>query len=79
MAKSRVIRLRVLERLWEKESKDAVEIMIDPHATFLQLGEVEGIASKAGFQHIYSFVYSRESGLREQIRRGAPETFPAKP
>jgi hypothetical protein len=72
--------LRALESLWNDKSKDAVvDIMIDPHATFLQLGESEGLVSKAGFQHARTFVYSRESGMREQILRNPSERYSAKP
>jgi biopolymer transport protein ExbD len=71
--------LRTLETLWNAKSNDVVDIMIDPHATFLQLGEVEGLIGKAGFQRVNAFVYSRESGMREKILRNPPERYPAKP
>jgi hypothetical protein len=72
--------LRALENLWNEKSKNlVVDIMVDPHATFLQLGETEGLVSKAGFQHWRAFVYSRESGMREQIIRNPSERYSAKP
>lgn len=71
--------LRTLETLWNANSRDAVvDIMIDPHTTFLQLGEAEGLVSKAGFQHTNVFVYSRESNMRERIIRNPPEHYSAK-
>jgi hypothetical protein len=72
--------LRALGSLYNESTKDStVEIMVDPHATFLQLGDAEGIVSKAGFSHSRSFVYSHESGMREQIVRNPSERYSPKP
>ena len=71
--------LRALEILFDKSKDSIVDIMIDPQGTFLQLGESEGLVSKAGFQHVRAFVYSRESGMREQILRNPSERYSPKP
>lgn len=55
-------------RLWSPSLRvSSIDIMVDAHASFLQMGQAQGLASKAGFQEINIFVFDIESGLRERL------------
>ena len=63
--------LRALATLWSKETQDIpVSILIDVRATFLQLGEAEGIVSKAGFPNVRKFIFNSQNRITSSITYG---------
>ena len=72
--------LRVLSVLREERGKDwPVVALVDDRAPIKEMGNIDGIAGKAGFPKVKFFVFDKEDGLMGAVDFGSDMPFSTNP
>ncbi len=72
--------LRVLSVLREERGKDwPVVALVDDRAPIKEMGNIDGVAGKAGFPKVKFFVFDKEDGLMGAVDFGSDMPFSTNP